>query len=197
MQRRRRLNNSRNENLAMSKIYKFTVAIATFILAFLGLCFVADYNGRWILLPLFLMPICWTLWLGCVVFDSTREIWRLSLLWLSIDLTVLVALSLLAANVHRVDGPNGAEVLLVIVFSPVILPLILVSAAVPLIGTWVSEMAVKISYQRPPSALTAAFYDWISFSVIAAISSFLLMNLYYLLMSLIKRRSAEHTLRNR
>lgn len=157
----------------MPGIYKFTTAIALFTLVLEGLSFLTDYKDAWLLGLLFLMPVLWTLWLACVVRDKDMKVWQLILLWVLIDITVLGVASLLMGN------RKETEIFYAIAFSPLILPMILGFAFSSVIGTGLSAIAQGGSHLLLPRSLDGILSDWLGFSILSAISSYLFVSLYH------------------
>jgi hypothetical protein len=162
----------------MPRLFKFTVASALLTLAFAGLCFMSGYKGLGLLWPVLLMPVLWILWLVCVLFDTGRKTWKLILLWILIDIAVLGALTLLVANMNRASGADGMDYVLVIAFSPLILPVMLVSAFFPVVGNGLFAITRGVSYLLP-SGLVGVLSDWLGCSILSAISSCLVVSLCY------------------
>ncbi|MFJ2988635.1 hypothetical protein ACIPF8_12260 [Collimonas sp. NPDC087041] len=173
----------------MSKIYKFTVAIALFILAFVGFCFLVSYKGILLLGLLFFMPVVWTLWLACAAADL--KIWKLILLWALIDIVVIGLASLMTGSVHGVGARVDTEFLFVIAFSPLIFPIILVSAFVPYIGIGLSALTRAAGNLLLPSGFVGVVPDWLGFSILSAISSCLFVSLFYFGRAAIERKRAR------
>lgn len=157
----------------MPGIYKFTAAIALFTLVLVGLSFLIDYKGAWLLGLLFLMPVLWTLWLVCAVRDKDRKIWQLILLWVLIDITVLGVASLLMGN------RRDTEIFYTIAFSPLILPVIFGFAFSSVIGAGLSAIAQGGSNLLLLGSFENMLSDWLGFSILSAISSYLFVSLYH------------------
>ena len=169
----------------MSRIFKSVVAINLFTLLLVGICFLTNYRGGGLLFFPVLMPVLWVLWLAYAVCEREMNPWKLTFLWALIDITVLCVVGLLMNSVHGLAVRNDTEYLFVIVFTPVILPVILVSAFVPAIGAWLAAIASGTSYLLPPGGLLS---DWVGCSTMSAISSCLFVSLLHC-WKIVKRRS--------
>jgi hypothetical protein len=128
-------------------VYEFVTVIAVLALSLIGFGFLVSYHGPLLIWFVFLMPLLWVFWLICVVLCPAGKAWWLAFLWMLIDLAVLGTLSLLMANVGSSHGSDGGDYLLVIAFSPLILPVIFASAVFPAIGNGIVVIVHKISSQ--------------------------------------------------
>jgi hypothetical protein len=174
----------------MSKIYRFTVALALCACTLVGLCFLTGYKGGGLVALVFLPPVLWTLWLACVVIDFEREKWRLILLWILIDITIL-GVVVLSSMGHKPSAKSGEEFFFLIEFFPIFLPMLLASACFPIIGVGVSAIGRGASYVLLPMGVATDISDWLSFSVLSAVSSCLLVGLYCCV-KVMRERKRQH-----
>lgn len=172
----------------MSKIYKFTVTLALLTLASEGLSILTGYRNGWQLGLVFLMPILWTLWIACVVFHKfeTRT-WKLILLWILIDIAVLLADRLALGSFHGVDTKGGSELVLLMEFSPPMLPIILIGL-LPVIGTGITAIADGASHMLLPVGSVGVLRDWLECSIVSAIPSYIFAGLWLHLKFMRKRK---------
>lgn len=163
--------------ISMSTIYKITRLIVLTLLVIEGAGLLSgSHKGLWHLAILFFMPVLWTLWLCCVSLDIDVKVSRLIFLWVLIDIAVL-GVVLLSTIEHKTNGRGGEDTMFLIVFSPLILPLILVCVFFPIVGTGVSAISRGASYLLLPIGIGGILPDWLGFSIFSAILSWLFASL--------------------
>ncbi len=162
----------------MRKIYKLTLLLALLALASAGLSFLTDYQAGWQVGMVFLLPILWALWFACIAsFKPGTGVWKLILLWMLIDITVLSVNRLMMGSFHGIDPKGGSELVWLIEFSPPILPMMLANL-LPIIGTCQDAIVNGASHLLLPVGYGGVLKDWLDGSILSAISSSLFAGLW-------------------
>lgn len=162
----------------MSKVQKFSYGL-TLLIFVISISFHSFQNEKLIPMLIFSLPILWVLWLYCSFLEAKKSIWMLVALWFFIDITVLAVLSLSVGYAGSHDGPRGDEIVYVIAFLPVFLPVLLISY-IPAIGTALSAIGKGAAFlMLGENAINTLPFEWISFSVISAIPSFCFLWFFY------------------
>lgn len=170
------------------KIYKIT-ALMSMVGGILTITnFLISGNIFWLLS--FYFPILWLLWLGCVFcIQMERRPLRLGCLWLLIDFVILLFLVSSQFNDPGWFRSQGVEMILVLIFFPVIIPIILVIATLPNnIGYFFSHAFDWIG-NFFGGGLGEAVSSWLSLSFLGMVQAII----FYLLLSfvLIKKKVAS------
>lgn len=161
-----------------SKLYA-----ATPFLAAIGLVFsVAGIGTAWLwssffashdffLWLIFYLPALWILWIFCAFYvQPKRELRRLLSMWLVIDLSVLLVLMSLAMSTEGGINAQGADMVLFLLYLPIIVPLGLVAGWLLHIAN-LSSANVGMLFD---STLGEVFAVWLEFSLIGALQSWIL-----------------------
>ncbi len=163
----------------MPKIYRFTLTLVLFTLTFVALSIFTGYESVWQVGTVFLMPVFWVLWIACVVSHKAEaQIWRLILLWVAIDITVLLVNRLMMGGFDAVDPKGGSELVWVMEFSPPVLPIIPVMF-LPVIGTGLSAIVHGASFIFLPAGFVGVLKDWLECSILSAIPSYAFAHLWF------------------
>lgn len=160
----------------MSRSYKITITLALIVWLFIALAIISETyrESVWFAWLLFSLPVLWTLWLLCAALETKQPMWRLILFWFFIDLTVLVVLCLLRAGTENMSGPSGDDVVMVVAFFPLHLPLLFVAHYMPVVGNGLSMMA---SLASNTFGIKGVLSNWLGMSVLSFIPSIIFVGL--------------------
>jgi hypothetical protein len=173
---------------AMSNIYKIATTLVLFTLASAAISILISYESGWQIGLIFLLPILWTLWIACVIFHKMEtQTWKLILLWVLIDLAVLLTNRLMLGSFHGFDPTVESVFVLLMEFSPTILPMIPISL-LPVIGTGLTAIADGASYVLLPIGSVGVLRDWLELSILSAIPSYIFASLWFYLKSMRMRK---------
>lgn len=126
---------------------------------------------------LFLLPVMWCLWFLVAVLDERIPKWQLIGLWFGIDLAALVVLRALIANAQKMTGPPGDDVGVIIAFSPFLLPVILISRAIPIIGSGMAAIGNGAVIILLPEKHSNSIEAWLALSIMTAISCWIFVSI--------------------
>lgn len=123
-------------NLRLDKIYLIVLMGLTVSLFFMTILFGAFFRGYFNIV-VFFTPVVWLAWCVYVIIDPLVSFFRSISLWMLVDVAVLVVIK----TVTNVDvlrsGPDGMDVLCIILFSPIILVVMLFVWLFPFLSDFV------------------------------------------------------------
>ena len=133
----------------------------------------SPHGGMNILLVLW-FPILWILWTVYALKGptSTKPKYSVPLLWLLIDVGILLLMTAAWHSNRTLSQSPGTDLVVYVLFCPVITPL-------GLLLYWVDDLTVAVLSMLSVTDFAAgpgkAFGIWLSFSLIAAVQSYLIV----------------------
>ncbi len=144
-----------NEKMRVS-YYKIAVGGAIGAMVYSAASLMLRHIGSELILFLLLSPCLWILWLFIAYAERKWSLWRVVGLWALIDIAALCLLGVSLSNARARSGPAGDDLALVIIYTPLIWPMIFASHLVP-----VSTLLAKLS----PSLDAHTATSWVVLSV--------------------------------
>ncbi len=149
--------------------YAIAIAGVLALLLYSGGSLLTGHRGADLFIFLICAPVLWCFWMYIAYSDSKRSIWKVVGLWGLIDLSVLSLISVSLSASAASAGPAGDDAALVIVYSPLIWPMMLASHF-----DFVSRTLIYLtSNLKTSDASLIVLFNWISFSLIAVVPSVL------------------------
>lgn len=130
----------------------------------------------------FLIPVLWLLWLCCAfVLRHRKSSVSLCILWLLIDLIPLLMLASFSVGQKNYYNSNGADLLVLVVYFPVIVPII---GIFKFFGNFIEGGALEYFGS---SGLGGAICLWLTPTCLSALQS----GMFLILVKLIPSRAGE------
>lgn len=114
---------------------------------------------------LFSLPMLWVLWIVLAIV-GIGSIKRLIVGWCAIDLFALALLVFLYSSIEHSTGPRGEDIALLIAFSPLVWPVLLLSQVAPKYF-----MAEYATFVAKSVGLTTPWSDWLGMSILVFLPS--------------------------
>lgn len=150
----------------------------TLLLFVLSISLHDSQTNKFVPMLVWFLPILWSMWLLCTIVEANKSAGKLIVLWCLIDVTALAVLNLSIGYANSHIGPKGDELVFVIAFLPVLLPVLLASYDFA-IGTILSAFGKGVAFWLIGERINTLLFDWISFSVISAMPSFCFLCFFY------------------
>lgn len=75
-------------------------------------------------------PVCWAAWIACTLMRFSHRKFRLAVLWILIDLAILMMSLSIASSLGNVENSQGAELVWLVCYFPIVLPVVFVGTIV-------------------------------------------------------------------
>ena len=123
----------------------------------------------------FYFGLLWFLWIACAILRVEPPGWRLFLTWLSIDISILLMFLSAMVSLGDVRHSQGTDVVWGIAYFPFVLAFAPLARLLPHDLLQRYSTAFDFLSERFPNGIGGTLADWISFSLLAAGVSLLVL----------------------